>query len=208
MADHSSDNTISRRSFMSGAAQGAALAGAGGLLGFLAVRAQADDYVWQIDPDLCVNADERSDVPFCDRCATNCVLAPSAVKVVHAFAACGYCRLCTGFFPLDAPELNEAAENQLCPTNAIERTYIEDPYYEYKINETLCIGCGKCAKGCSGYGNGSLYLQIRHDVCVNCNQCSIALKCPREAIRRVPAADPYIPKFITESSDGEKESTS
>jgi electron transport complex protein RnfB len=58
----------------------------------------------------------------------------------------------------------------------------------------LCIGCGKCVTGCSAFGNGSLFLQVRHDRCLNCNSCSIARSCPSNAYKRVPAHDPYILK--------------
>jgi electron transport complex protein RnfB len=112
---------------------------------------------------------------------------------------CGYCDLCTGFFQPDAPDLNEGAENQLCPTGAIRRTFIEDPYFQYDIDEPLCVGCGKCVEGCAAFGNGSLFLQIRHDRCVNCNECAIAMACPAEAIRRVPASRPYLLKEVGES---------
>lgn len=141
--------------------------------------------VWQVDPRLCTQ---------CGRCATACVLSPSAVKCVHAYAMCGYCKLCFGFFQPDAPALTESAENQLCPVGAIRRTFVEDPYFEYTIDEPACIGCGLCVKGCSSFGNGSLFLQIRHDRCVNCNDCAIAAACPSRAIRRVPANRPYLLK--------------
>lgn len=141
--------------------------------------------VWQIDPAKCVQ---------CGRCATECVLNPSAVKCVHAFKVCGYCKLCGGYFPMDVKDLNTGAENQLCPTRAITRRFIEEPYYEYTIDENLCIGCGQCVKGCASFGNGSLYLQIRHDTCLNCNECSIARGCPVRAISRVPAERPYLLK--------------
>ena len=108
-----------------------------------------------------------------------------------------------GFFTPDAPRLNEGAENQLCPTDAIRRTYIEDPYYQYSIDETLCIGCAKCVDGCTTFGNGSLFLQIRHDRCINCNDCAIARVCPADAIHRVPADQPYLPKVIRPDSEGE-----
>ncbi|MEK7412240.1 MAG: ferredoxin [Planctomycetota bacterium] len=141
--------------------------------------------VWQIDPHKCTQ---------CGRCAHTCVLTPSAVKCVHAYAVCGYCDLCTGFFEAEANGLNTGAENQLCPTNAIQRRFVEDPYFAYHIDESACIGCARCVKGCSSYGNGSMFLQIRHDRCVNCNQCSIASDCPAQAIHRVPADQPYILK--------------
>lgn len=107
---------------------------------------------------------------------------------------CGYCKLCFGYFQPDAAELSSAGENQLCPTGAIRRKFIEDPYYEYTIDNDLCIGCGKCVKGCNTFGNGSLYLQVRHDLCLNCNECSIARNCPADAFTRLPADRPYMLK--------------
>jgi electron transport complex protein RnfB len=140
------------------------------------------DYFWQIDPSKCT---------FCGRCATNCVLPVSAVKCVHAVKVCGYCDLCGGYYRTNVKELNTAAENLMCPTGAIERKFIEDPYFEYTINEMLCNGCGKCAKGCNSFGNGSLYLQIKQDLCTNCNECSILKRCPANAIQRVPFTKAY-----------------
>ena len=141
--------------------------------------------VWQLDPDKCIQR---------GNCATECVLEESAVKCVHVFAMCGYCKLCTGYFEPEPNALNTGAENLLCPTGAIRRKFIEDPYFEYEIDEKLCIGCGKCVKGCNMFGNGSLQLQVRHDRCLNCNECSIARSCPAQAFRRVPASQPYLLK--------------
>jgi len=174
---------VNRRDFLRSGARGACLIGLGGTLGFLATRSRGGDTVWQIDPEKCTQ---------CGNCATNCVLKPSAVKCVHAFAMCGYCELCTGYFEPEPNALNTGAENQLCPVAAIERTFVEDPYYEYGIDEALCIGCGKCVEGCRAFGNGSLYLQVRHDRCLNCNECSIAAACPADAFVRVPAEEPYL----------------
>ena len=142
-------------------------------------------YVWQIDPYKCTQ---------CGQCKTNCVLTPSASKCTHAFQMCGYCDLCGGFLRQGAKTISTAAENQLCPTGAIKRTFIEEPYFQYTIDEKLCDGCAKCVKGCGDFGNGSLYMQIRHEICVNCNECSIARTCPSNAIIRVPADKPYIRK--------------
>ena len=61
-----------------------------------------------------------------------------------------------------------------------------------KIIEELCVGCGKCVKGCNMFGNGSLYLQVRHDRCINCNICAISVACPAQAFRQVPADQPYL----------------
>ncbi len=174
---------ITRRRFLRGSLQAAAGLGlltAGAAL--LARRSQAGQMVWQIDPHKCVQ---------CGNCQTYCVMKPSAVKCVHAFALCGYCKLCTGYFPPEPIAKNTAAENQLCPTGAITRKLVEDPYFEYDIKEELCVGCGKCVKGCSSFGNGSLFLQIRHDRCANCNQCAVAQACPAQAISRVSAREPY-----------------
>jgi electron transport complex protein RnfB len=105
---------------------------------------------------------------------------------------CGYCKLCFGFFLPGAASLTSAAENQVCPTAAIKRQFIENPYFEYTIDEPLCIGCGRCVKGCGAFGNGSLVLQVRHDRCLNCNECAIARNCPADAFSRVPAEEPYL----------------
>ena len=176
---------VSRRDFLRHGTRAAAVAGLGGLAGVLASRSTSLGKVWQIDPAKCLR---------CDRCATHCVLEQSAVKCVHGYALCGYCNLCTGYFEPEPNALNTGAENQLCPTAAIKRTFVEDPYYEYTIDEELCIGCSKCVEGCNRFGNGSMFLQIRHDRCVNCNQCAIARVCPGDAFRRVPARQPYLLK--------------
>lgn len=171
-----------RREFLqSGVRLSLALA-LGGVSGLALSKTIKDDYVWQIDPFTCTQ---------CGRCATECVMNPSAVKCIHAYDLCGYCDLCGGYLKPDSNARTTAAENQLCPTAAIERKYIEEPYFEYHINEDLCIGCAKCVKGCTSFGNGSLHLQIIHDICVNCNECSIARMCPSDAIKRVKASEAY-----------------
>lgn len=173
-----------RRGFVGWVARALALVGLGALAGRLAwPRRRHDGLVWQLDPHLCMQ---------CGRCATECVLRESAVKCVHNFAMCGYCELCTGYFIPDPVALDTGAENQLCPTGALERHFVEDPYYEYTVVEPLCVGCGKCVKGCVMFGNGSLFLQVRHDRCLNCNECRIARHCPTNAFRLVPASQPYL----------------
>ena len=163
--------------------RGAGLLGIGAATGYLSGREAKADTVWQINPDLCIQ---------CGRCATECVLEVSAVKCTHSYGMCGYCKLCTGYFEPEPVNLDEGAENQLCPTGALKREYIEDPYYEYSIIRELCVGCGKCVKGCNMFGNGSLYLQVGHERCLNCNICSIATACPAQAFVRVPADKPYL----------------
>jgi len=200
---------IGRRQWLRDAARFVALGGIGTVAGWLLYkqRAQAasgcpssapncnecgqaagcrQPQVWQIDPNRCI---------ACGRCQINCVLDLSAVKAVNCFALCGYCDNCTGYFPTADYVRNTGAENQLCPTGAIARKYIETqagvPYFEYTIDERLCIACGKCVVGCR-LMNGSLYLQVRHDRCLNCNECSIGAACPADAFRRVPAAAPQL----------------
>ena len=153
-------------------------------------KTSAEGYVWQIDPFKCTQ---------CGQCKTHCVLTPSASKCVHAYVMCGYCDLCGGYLRQGVKTISTGAENQLCPTGAIERKFVEEPYFEYKIDEDLCDGCAKCVKGCADFGNGSLYMQIRHDLCVNCNDCSIARTCPSNAISRVPSDHQYLPKENKES---------
>lgn len=179
------DKDITRRGFLSKGVWGGCLGGIGAVGAYLGVKGKSENTVWQIDPVKCVK---------CGKCATHCVMEESAAKCVHSYAMCGYCDLCTGYLDPLAKEINTGAENELCPTGAIKRSYVQDPYYEYSIDEELCIGCGKCVKGCEAFGNGSLFLQIRHDRCLNCNECAIARACPVSAIVRVDASEPYLLK--------------
>jgi electron transport complex protein RnfB len=187
MSDGSKKTT--RRDLLRTGACAAAVAGVyASAHGLWALRNSSEETaVWQIDPHKCV---------ACGNCATYCVLETSAVKCVHAFAMCGYCDLCFGYYRPRHTARDTAAENQMCPTGAIKRSFVEDPYYEYTIDESLCVGCGKCVKGCGDQGNGSLYLQVRHDRCLNCSQCEIAAACPADAFVRVPANRPYLPKDV------------
>jgi electron transport complex protein RnfB len=176
-----------RRDFITGGLRAIGLLAAGGTVGALAARDDTDDQLWQIDPDKCIG---------CGRCATECVLTPSAVKCVHEWPRCGYCELCFGYYIDQRVDDRETAENQRCPVNAISRALVEDPYFEYVIDETKCIGCGLCVKGCNDYGNGALILQVRHDRCVNCNECAIAAVCPADAFQRVPRDKPYLLRTV------------
>jgi len=176
-------NKIDRRKFLNNGIRAGIAIGVGGIGYGLLKNAFSGELVWQLDASKCIQ---------CGRCATSCVLTPSAVKCIHVYAMCGYCDLCGGFFRPETKQLNTAAENQLCPTSALKRKFIEEPFFEYDIIEDLCIGCGKCVKGCESFGNGSLQLQVNHKLCKNCNQCAIARVCPSEAFSRVPAKNPYL----------------
>ncbi|MBN2313536.1 MAG: hypothetical protein JXM79_06375 [Sedimentisphaerales bacterium] len=178
---------FNRRNFLRDGLWGGCIAALGMVAGSAARKHESEELVWQIDPYTCV---------ACGNCATHCVLEESAVKCVQLYEICGYCDFCPGYFEPGANVLESGAENELCPTGAIIRKFIEEPYYEYSIDETLCIGCAKCVKGCAAFGNGSFFLQVRHDRCLNCNECSIALACPSGAFRRVPADQPYLLKKV------------
>ena len=183
MKREKAQDNVKRRDFLRTSLNTVAGLSLGSIAGMLFVKSSNEAMVWQIDPDICIQ---------CEKCSTNCVLPHSAVKCVHSYSMCGYCDLCSGYLEPGAKSRDTGAENQLCPTGAIKRTYVEDPYFEYTIDEKLCIGCGKCVKGCGSFGNGSLYLQVRHDRCLNCNECSIARSCPSRAYKRVPTSRPYI----------------
>lgn len=183
MANEKSDNSVNRRDFIHKGLNTIAGFTLGGIAGILVSKSSSGEMVWQLDPNICVQ---------CEKCSTNCVLPHSAVKCMHSYSMCGYCDLCSGYLQPGAKSRDTGAESQLCPTGAIKRIYIEDPYFEYTIDKNLCIGCGKCVKGCASFGNGSLYLQVQHDLCLNCNECAIARSCPSQAYRRVPASHPYI----------------
>jgi electron transport complex protein RnfB len=184
-----STRTTDRRGFLGDAVRTTTVFAFAGGAGFLAGRrTQGEPLVWQLDPDKCT---------ACGNCATYCVLDVSAVKCVNFFDMCGYCDICTGYFEMKYLSLDTAAENQACPTGAIIRHFVEEKsgqrFYEYTIDEPLCIGCGKCVKGCA-LMNGSFYLQVEHDRCLDCNDCAIAVACPTQAFYRVPVGQAEILK--------------
>ncbi|MBI5217755.1 MAG: ferredoxin [Bacteroidia bacterium] len=183
--DSGSKKSMNRRDFIRLGFQAAAFVSIASVSGYLVKKSMDEDLVWQIDPYKCTQ---------CGRCATSCVLNPSAVKCVHIYIMCGYCNLCSGYFVPNVKELNTGAENLLCPTKALKRSYIEKHYYKYDIDRELCIGCAKCVKGCSSFGNGSLHLQIIRDLCKKCNQCSIAKVCPSGAFKQISASKAYLLK--------------
>ena len=80
---------LSRRNLLKEGLRGICLLSVGGAAGHLVSQSQAQQHVWQIDPNKCIS---------CGLCAVNCVLEESAVKCVQVHAMCGYCKLCTGFF--------------------------------------------------------------------------------------------------------------
>lgn len=196
MAD---EKTVDRRGFLKAIARALGALGLGVGVGAVAAKGESEPLVWQIDPEKCI---------ACGNCATACVLTPSAARVVHDVEICGFCDFCFGYFAEVRPGDEEMAENLRCPTDAIIRSFVEEPYYEYLIDEPKCIGCAICVEGCRQYGNGSLVMQVRHSLCVDCNECAIAAQCPADAFVRVPAGEPYLlPSMKLAEEEGEEQAS-
>ncbi len=187
---------LTRREMLGHAARGAALVGMGGVTAFLGVKAHGT-VAWEIDTEKCINSQLGAlGVEICDRCATDCVLPLSAVRAVNNYAECGRCYICPAYFQItSAVGPDGLPSEKLCPRDAIERKAIgwidpDDPannFYEYTIDEALCNGCGECIMACKEpAGLGSIRLEVRHSVCLDCNQCAISTACPEEAYDRLP----------------------
>lgn len=181
-----------RRDVLGHAARGTGLLVLGGTVVHLARKAGAQD-VWWIDPTKCVNIRlGATGVEVCDLCSTDCVLPLSAVRAVNEFAKCGRCCICPAYYEVTS-EVGEDGlpTGKLCPRDAITREAIgevdpDDPlnnFYEYTIDKTRCNGCGNCVMGCKEpAGLGSIRLEVRYDLCLDCNRCAIAQVCPDEAV--------------------------
>ncbi|MCG3177763.1 MAG: hypothetical protein BIFFINMI_00083 [Phycisphaerae bacterium] len=191
-----SDEPSTRREFLGCVARISGATAIGVAAVGLTVRADADK-VWTIDIRTCDGCEKfNASADGLSRCATECVLKKSAVKVVNKFDECGYCRICPGYHDVNS-EVDEEGlpAGRVCPYDAIARRQVglADPalkknwFYEYTIDESKCTGCGKCIIGCAPeMGNGSLKLQVRHNLCVDCNECAIATACPTDAFVRAP----------------------
>jgi electron transport complex protein RnfB len=179
-------------------ARGATLLGLAGTAGVLALKANKT-YAWSIDPSTCVNSKLGAlGVEVCELCATDCVLTLSAVRAVNTFSECGRCYICPAYFKItSAVGPDGLPSEKVCPRDAIKREEIgwvdpDDPannFYEYTIDEKKCNGCGRCVMECKEpAGLGSIRLEVRHNVCLDCNRCSIATACPEDAyLRREPS---------------------
>ena len=185
---------ISRRKMLGTTARGAALVGLGGLSGLLALKANKT-YAWQINPTTCVNSKlGLLGVEVCELCATECVLTLSAIRAVNEFSKCGRCYICPAYFEIkSAVDSNGLPSEKVCPRDAIKREAIgwvdpDDPannFCEYTIDERLCNGCGRCVMECKEpAGLGSITLEVRHNVCLDCNRCTIATACPEDSYER------------------------
>ena len=188
------DNTMNRREMIGHTARGTAFLGLAGMTGFLSLKAHKT-YAWEIDTSLCINSKLGAlGVDVCDLCASECVVALSAVRAVNEFSKCGRCYICPAYFKItSAVGPDGLPSEKVCPRDAIKREAIgwvdpDDPannFYEYTIDEEKCNGCGRCIMECKEpAGLGSICLEVRHDDCLNCNRCSIAIACPEEAYER------------------------
>jgi len=181
-----------RRQVLGHVTRGAGLLALGGTAVYLVHKAGAE-HVWQIVPTKCINIRlGATGVEACDKCATTCVLALSAVRAVNDYSLCGRCCMCPAYFDVTSETDPDGLPSQkLCPRDAIERKAIgeidpDDPlnnFYEYVIDETLCSGCGKWVLACKEPASvGSIRLELSYDLCLNCNRCSIAIACPDDAV--------------------------
>lgn len=187
-------NRYTRREMLGHAARGAAFVGLGGTAGLLSWKA-SNTYAWMIDPARCINSKLGAvGVETCELCATQCVITLSAVRAVNEFSKCGRCYVCPAYFKItSAVGPDGLPSEKVCPRDAITRAAIgwidpDDPannFYEYTIDEAKCNGCGRCVMECKEpAGLGSITLEVRHDVCLDCNRCSIAAACPEDAYAR------------------------
>ncbi len=196
-----SKDQSSRRDFLKSWARRGGAVIVGGVAYGLVNRADADK-VWQLDPTVCTACKGLIDPHSIEPdgwgfCASDCVLKLSAVKAVNDFPDCGYCFICPGYYDTSSEKLDDQTYTGfICPVDAIVRKLVGlvDEYdtlnncYEYTIDESLCNGCGRCVEYCKPpWGNGSLRLEVRHSVCVDCNHCTIATACPVDAFFRSPA---------------------
>jgi Na+-translocating ferredoxin:NAD+ oxidoreductase subunit B len=185
-----------RRDVLGHAVRGAGLLALGGTAVSLAIKAGRSG-AWAIDCSRCVNSRlGATGVPACDLCATTCVLPLSAVRAVNEYSRCGRCYICPAYFNVTSAVGKDGLPSEkLCPRDAILRRPIgevdpKDPannFYDYVIDEAKCNGCGKCVMACKEpAGLGSIRLEVRYQLCLDCNRCSISKACPDNAYVRKP----------------------
>ncbi len=183
-----------RRDVLGYAARGTGLIVLGSTAVYLTKKAAAEG-MWMVDLEKCMNIRLGvTGVEACELCSTDCVLPLSAVRAVNDFSKCGRCCICPAYYDVSSEVGPDGLPiRKLCPRDAIERTAIgyvdpDDPlnnFYEYTIDKNVCNGCGKCVMACKEpAGLGSIVLEVRHDLCHDCNRCSIAQICPDDAVLR------------------------
>lgn len=143
---------------------------------------QARRFAWQIDPEKC-----RS----CGICETACVRKPSAAKAINDQKKCSNCVVCYGHISnlsIESERIDSDGE-RICPHDAVVRkNYCGgiNGMFLYSHDHGLCTGCAKCVEACNSHGTKSMFMVIRPDLCLGCNECSIAGACPHDAIERIP----------------------
>jgi electron transport complex protein RnfB len=138
-------------------------------------------HAWQIDPNKC---------KACDKCKTACVRTPSAAKAVNDQKKCSFCVVCYGHITNKhiASEKIMSEGKRACPRDAVVRIDYSnrpDGYFIYEIDDEKCDGCAICVGLCTKKGTKSMFMIIRPDLCLNCNNCQIAQNCPEKAIDKV-----------------------
>jgi Na+-translocating ferredoxin:NAD+ oxidoreductase subunit B len=192
-------DAISRRELLHKVVRGTVLVGIGGAAIHLGRKAHGE-LVWQVNASRCVNSRlDAVDAKVCTLCTSKCVVSLSAVRAVNDYSKCGRCNICPAYFDINSAVDERGLPSQkLCPRDAIARVPIGkiDPedlannFYDYRIDEEKCDGCGRCVLKCKEpLGLGSITLKVRYNKCVDCNRCAIALACPKDAISQVPKKD-------------------
>ncbi len=183
-----------RRDVLKFVVRGSGVVALGGMATYLTC-ATGQEGTWQICPSMCLDIRlGATGVEACQECSTNCVLPNSAVRAVNDFSKCGRCCICPAYYDVTSEVGPDGLPStKLCPRDAIERKAIgdvdpDDPlnnFYEYLIDEAKCNGCGICVMGCKDpAGLGSIRLEVRNNLCVDCNRCTIATVCPEDAMVR------------------------
>jgi electron transport complex protein RnfB len=160
--------------------------------------AQGRRFAWQVDPEKCT---------YCGLCETACVRKPSAVKAVNDVKKCSNCVVCYGHITdthIDSDKIDSHGE-RVCPVDAVVREKFSggvDGMFLYRNDPKRCIGCAKCVKRCNEHGTKSMFLVVRPDLCLGCNECTIALACPENALERIPreAVDNYRGDYYFDST--------
>jgi len=159
--------------------------------------AQNRRFAWQVDPEKCL---------YCGLCETACVRNPSAVKAVNDQKKCSNCVVCYGHITnskIDSDKIDSEGE-RVCPHDAVVRENFSggvDGMFLYSNDPGKCVGCAKCVKRCNEHGTKSMFLVIRPDLCLGCNECAIADACPHDAIERIPRepVDDYRGDYLFDS---------
>ncbi len=183
-----------RRDVLKTAVRGSGALVLGGTVFYLTTKAGAEG-TWYVEPSKCINIRlGETGRDACTLCSTSCVLPLSAIRAVNEFAECGRCCICPAYYDVTSETGKDGLPTKsLCPRDAIERKAIgfvdpDDPlnnFYEYTIDDKLCDGCGRCVMACKEpAGLGSIRLEVRYDLCLDCNRCTIAQVCPDDAMVR------------------------